>query len=92
MDYTLIILVIGAISKFITDYLKKLPWFNLVNQESTKGRKQTTAFVVVAVVTLVLAFFTGNLDVINVQNTLVLIVNILLGGGVAIATHEVTSE
>jgi uncharacterized membrane protein len=89
---TVLILIVGSMSKYILDWLKRVPWFNLVNDTSNRTTKHVAVICIVAVLTLIVAFFSGTLDENMMSNMLTLIINTLLGSGTAVLVNETTKE
>jgi len=80
---------IGVIAKYITDWLKAVPLFGWITKESTPKTKQLTASAVVAIIVVACNFFSGTLDVTNIESLLYIIVELSGGAYTAMKSHDV---
>lgn len=89
---TILAPIIGEASKRIVNKLKDSPWFNMLNKSDGKLRKHVAVFIVVSVLSLTAAFFSGSLNGDMLSDVILVMINIFLGHGTAVTSHELTSE
>lgn len=89
---TILAPVIGQVSKVIVNKLKESPWFNMLNKSDGKLRKHAMVFIVVSTLSLTVAYLNGSLNGDMLSDVILMMVNIFLGHGTAVTSHELTSE
>lgn len=89
---TILAPIVGQLSKWVVNKLKESPGFDLLNKSDGKLRKHVVVFVVVSILSLGVAYLSGSLNENMLSDVVLLIINILLGHGTAVTSHELTSE
>ena len=84
-------LVVAAISRYLTTYLRNAKWFGVVKPED-KLKVHAMNGVVASVLTLGVLFFTGDLQQLDVQTVVSAIFNAVMSFSGATAWYELENS